>query len=113
MPLQFKYLVDSLTSSPTNVPRFAVDAIMLYILYRFLQGGNGLIGNLQSFLWIPVSQYTSRKVFMKAITDFSPDAPALAFSLPRVSLEEKDGRSAANYGSRSEFGRFFVAVPAL
>lgn len=32
--------------------------ICLYILFRWLQGNQGLIGSLRSCLWIPVSQYS-------------------------------------------------------
>ncbi|EAS33541.2 heavy metal tolerance protein [Coccidioides immitis RS] len=32
--------------------------ICLYVFYRWLQGNQGLIGSLRSFLWIPVSQYS-------------------------------------------------------
>ena len=32
--------------------------ICMYILYRWLQGNQGLIGSLRSSLWIPVSQYS-------------------------------------------------------
>lgn len=32
--------------------------ICLYVLYRWLQGSQGLIGSLRSFLWIPVGQYS-------------------------------------------------------
>lgn len=32
--------------------------ICLYILYRWLQGNQGLIGSLRSSLWIPVGQYS-------------------------------------------------------
>ena len=32
--------------------------ICLYIIYRWLQGNQGLIGSLRSALWIPVSQYS-------------------------------------------------------
>ena len=32
--------------------------IFLYIVYRWLQGNQGLIGSLRSALWIPVSQYS-------------------------------------------------------
>lgn len=32
--------------------------ICLYVLYRWLQGNQGLIGSLRSCLWIPVSQYS-------------------------------------------------------
>ncbi|PGG97934.1 hypothetical protein AJ79_09047 [Helicocarpus griseus UAMH5409] len=32
--------------------------ICLYVIYRWLQGSQGLIGSLRSFLWIPVGQYS-------------------------------------------------------
>lgn len=32
--------------------------ISLYVLYRWLQGGQGLLSSLRSSLWIPVSQYS-------------------------------------------------------
>jgi ATP-binding cassette, subfamily B, vacuolar membrane transporter HMT1/ACLQ len=36
--------------------------IMLYILYRMLQGSNSLIGAARGALWIPVSQYSYREL---------------------------------------------------
>lgn len=32
--------------------------ICIYVLFRWLQGNQGLIGSLRSFLWIPVGQYS-------------------------------------------------------
>jgi uncharacterized membrane protein len=32
--------------------------IMMYAFFRWLQGSQGLIGSLRSFLWIPISQYS-------------------------------------------------------
>ncbi|KAJ5751869.1 ABC transporter integral membrane type 1 [Penicillium odoratum] len=32
--------------------------IFMYVVYRWLQGGQGLLGSLRSSLWIPVSQYS-------------------------------------------------------
>lgn len=32
--------------------------ICLYVFYRWLQGNQGLVGSIRSFLWIPVSQYS-------------------------------------------------------
>lgn len=32
--------------------------ILLYCLYRWLQGSQGLIGSFRGFLWIPISQYS-------------------------------------------------------
>lgn len=34
------------------------DGILLYCLYRWLQGSQGLIGSFRGFLWIPISQYS-------------------------------------------------------
>ncbi|KAI9653125.1 MAG: hypothetical protein M1831_006209 [Alyxoria varia] len=36
--------------------------IIVYIVFRFLQGGNGLLGALRGTLWIPVSQYSYREL---------------------------------------------------
>ena len=36
--------------------------ICLYILFRLLQGNNGLLGALRSTLWIPVSQYSYQEL---------------------------------------------------
>lgn len=36
--------------------------ICLYIFYRLLQGGNGLLGALRSTLWVPVSQYSYQEL---------------------------------------------------
>lgn len=32
--------------------------IFMYVVFRWLQGGQGLLGSLRSSLWIPVSQYS-------------------------------------------------------
>ncbi|KAF1351196.1 hypothetical protein BDV97DRAFT_165750 [Delphinella strobiligena] len=37
-------------------------AICLYILYRLLQGNNGLLGATRSIIWVPVSQYSFREL---------------------------------------------------
>lgn len=36
--------------------------ICLYILYRLLQGGNGLLGALRATLWVPISQYSYQEL---------------------------------------------------
>ncbi|KAK2733396.1 hypothetical protein FQN57_002136 [Myotisia sp. PD_48] len=36
--------------------------ICLYVVLRWLQGNQGLIGSLRSFLWIPVGQYSFREL---------------------------------------------------
>jgi len=37
-------------------------AICLYIVYRLLQGNNGLLGAVRSIIWVPVSQYSFREL---------------------------------------------------
>jgi ABC-type bacteriocin/lantibiotic exporter with double-glycine peptidase domain len=44
-------------SSPENFPH---SQILLYILFRGLQGQQGAIGSIRAFLWIPISQSTYR-----------------------------------------------------
>jgi ATP-binding cassette subfamily B (MDR/TAP) protein 6 len=36
--------------------------ILLFALFNLLQGGSGINSTLQSALWIPVEQYTTRRV---------------------------------------------------
>jgi ATP-binding cassette subfamily B (MDR/TAP) protein 6 len=83
-PLSYKYIIDDLSStnaklhlssnnakldlSSTNTKlAFPWLSIMFYIFLRFLQGGVGLLSSLQSFLWIPVSQYTTREISLKML----------------------------------------------
>jgi hypothetical protein len=44
-------------NGPTKTPW---GPICLYIVYRLLQGNNGLLGAARSTLWIPISQYSYR-----------------------------------------------------
>lgn len=57
VPRQVGIITNSLSKDDgkLHVPWFQ---ICLYILYRWLQGNQGLIGSLRSCLWIPVSQYS-------------------------------------------------------
>lgn len=45
---------------------FHWDWIVIYVAFKFLQGGGtggmGLLNNLRSFLWIRIQQYTTREV---------------------------------------------------
>jgi ATP-binding cassette subfamily B (MDR/TAP) protein 6 len=65
-PLSYKYIIDDLSSTNTKLV-FPWFSITCYILLRFLQGGVGLLSSLQSFLWIPVSQYTTREISLKML----------------------------------------------
>jgi ABC-type multidrug transport system fused ATPase/permease subunit len=67
-------VVDDLTVGPDDIGpdgeqiplKFPAGALGLYVFLRFLQGGGtggtGGLNNARSFLWIKVSQFTSRRV---------------------------------------------------
>ena len=71
VPYSYKVLVDDLTPAdfkhPDRVPYFAWGAVLAYTFLRFLQGGVGLLSSLQYFLWIPVSQYTTREISVRML----------------------------------------------
>lgn len=54
------YQVGVITDELSNDEDFHVpwSGIFLYILYRWLQGNQGLIGSIRAWLWIPVGQYS-------------------------------------------------------
>jgi hypothetical protein len=55
--------VDSMT---VKHPVFRWDWVLIYVGFKFLQGGGtggmGLLNNLRTFLWIRIQQYTTREV---------------------------------------------------
>jgi hypothetical protein len=58
VPIQVGLIVKELTTGEGksfHVPWFQ---IFLYVVFRWLQGGQGLLGSMRSTLWIPVSQYS-------------------------------------------------------
>ena len=57
VPLQLGVLVDSL-----GYGRIPYRDIVLYVVYRALQGNGGLLGAARSVLWIPVSQSLFRRL---------------------------------------------------
>ncbi|XP_072949280.1 ATP-binding cassette sub-family B member 6 [Epargyreus clarus] len=63
VPIYNKKIVDSLTIPPL---RFCWDLVLIYVFFKFLQGGGtggmGFLNNLRSFLWIRVQQYTTREL---------------------------------------------------
>ena len=59
VPLQLGEVTNRLAG---NEPEMPWVSLMLYLLYRFLQGNMGVIGALRSWLWIPVGQYTYRSL---------------------------------------------------
>ncbi|KAI9094910.1 hypothetical protein DFS34DRAFT_664554 [Phlyctochytrium arcticum] len=77
VPLQYKEVVEALGGAmgfgfrkgdvhlevaPEKVP---YGSILVFVLLRFLSGGVGLLSTLQSYLWIPVGQYTTREISVK------------------------------------------------
>lgn len=61
VPYQVGLITNDLSGENGEV-RMPWGPILLYILYRFLQGNNGILGALRSTLWIPVSQYSYREL---------------------------------------------------
>ncbi|XP_034235611.1 ATP-binding cassette sub-family B member 6, mitochondrial isoform X2 [Thrips palmi] len=63
VPIFSKLIVDSITMTS---PVFRFDLVIVYVLFKFLQGSGtgamGLLNNLRSFLWIKIQQYTTREV---------------------------------------------------
>ncbi|KAF2404598.1 P-loop containing nucleoside triphosphate hydrolase protein [Trichodelitschia bisporula] len=61
VPYQVAIITDALSGDdgPRQMPW---GPICMYIAFRVLQGGNGLLGALRSLLWIPVSQYSYREL---------------------------------------------------
>ncbi|KAJ3297006.1 Homocysteine S-methyltransferase 1 [Borealophlyctis nickersoniae] len=72
VPWQYREIVNDLTPNGETDPEkrrpfFAYGAIFLYVFFRFLQGGVGLLSSLQYFLWIPVGQYTTREISVRML----------------------------------------------
>nr|CAA78419.1 HMT1 [Schizosaccharomyces pombe] len=63
-PRQLGVLTEKLTKHSEKIPW---SDVILFVIYRFLQGNMGVIGSLRSFLWVPVSQYAYRAISTKAL----------------------------------------------
>ncbi|KAI1858131.1 hypothetical protein JX265_010799 [Neoarthrinium moseri] len=57
VPIQLGYLVDAL-----GYGKIPLKEIILYVVYRSLQGNQGALGAARSVLWIPVSQSLFRRL---------------------------------------------------
>ncbi|KAJ2595440.1 ATP-binding cassette-type vacuolar membrane transporter Hmt1 [Coemansia sp. RSA 1722] len=60
VPLQFKIVVDSLAPKDGSPVRFAWEHVLFYAILRAMQGSEGILSTLQSFIWIPVGQNTTK-----------------------------------------------------
>ena len=62
VPLQVGVITDILSGERGDYHGIPWGPICLYIFYRVLQGGNGLLGALRSTLWVPISQYSYQEL---------------------------------------------------
>lgn len=62
VPIQVGHITNILSGEEGEGPGVPWGEICIYILYRLLQGGNGLLGALRSTLWVPVSQYSYQEL---------------------------------------------------
>ncbi|QIW98414.1 hypothetical protein AMS68_003932 [Peltaster fructicola] len=65
VPLQAGNITNILAGEDGPV-RMPWTAIILYIVYRIFQGGNGLLGAARQMLWIPIEQYSYRELSVAA-----------------------------------------------
>ncbi|KAJ1772785.1 ATP-binding cassette-type vacuolar membrane transporter Hmt1 [Coemansia sp. RSA 1813] len=61
-PLQFKIVVDSLSPKDGSPVKFQWVHVLFYALLRSLQGSVGILSTVQSFVWIPVGQNTTKRI---------------------------------------------------
>ncbi len=110
VPYQAGAITD-LLSGEDGPPQMPWGPICLYIFYRVLQGGNGLLGALRSTLWIPIGQYSYRELSVAAfehVHDLSLD----------FHLGKKTGEVLSALGKGSSINTFleqvtFQVIPML
>ncbi|KAJ2608328.1 ATP-binding cassette-type vacuolar membrane transporter Hmt1 [Coemansia sp. RSA 1804] len=61
-PLQFKIVVDGLAPRDGSAARVQWGHVLVYGLLRTLQGSVGVLSTVQSFVWIPVGQSTTKRI---------------------------------------------------
>ncbi|KAF4556035.1 ABC transporter-like protein 14 [Elsinoe fawcettii] len=59
VPFQAGVITNKLADQNGTIPW---GSILLYILFRLLQGNNGVLGAIRSTIWVPVSQYSFREL---------------------------------------------------
>ncbi|KAJ2702629.1 ATP-binding cassette-type vacuolar membrane transporter Hmt1 [Coemansia sp. IMI 209128] len=62
VPLQFKIVVDGLSPKDGSPAKFEWAHVVLYAVLSSLQGSVGMLSTAQSFMWIPVGQYTTKRI---------------------------------------------------
>ncbi|KAK5945653.1 ATP-binding cassette-type vacuolar membrane transporter Hmt1 [Knufia obscura] len=62
VPIYSGKITDALSGEDGNGIRAPWIIITLYILFRWLQGGQGILGAARSILWVPVEQYSYRAI---------------------------------------------------
>lgn len=62
VPIQVGAITDILSGEPGDYRGVPWGPICLYVLYRLLQGSNGVLGALRSTLWVPISQYSYQEL---------------------------------------------------
>lgn len=62
VPIQVSAITNTLSGEYGEHLGVPWGQICLYIVYRLLQGGNGLLGAIRSALWIPISQYSYQEL---------------------------------------------------
>ena len=55
-------VITNILAGEDGPPRMPWGPIFLYLIYRLLQGSQGLLGAARATLWIPVSQYSYREL---------------------------------------------------
>ncbi|KAF2875949.1 hypothetical protein BDV95DRAFT_484973 [Massariosphaeria phaeospora] len=66
VPDQIGHIVDTLAADEGEKTGSPWAAIIVFIVCRFIQGNNGLLGAIRSALWIPVGQYSYRELSVAA-----------------------------------------------
>lgn len=61
VPLQVGVLIDDLSGEKGEF-KMPWGDILLYVLFRVLNGGNGMLSQFRSWLWIPINQYSYREL---------------------------------------------------
>ena len=96
VPIQTGRIVRELEAREFNLA-----SILLYVLYRYLQGGSGIVNAARRWAWIPIEQYCKSSLtirFFEHVHNLS-----LQFHLSR-----KTGELLRIFGQGKHFGSVFT-----